>query len=651
MRVRRLPIAIAAVAGLLAAAAAAVVFAFVFVASVDVNRYKPELVEAVRERTGRVLSIDGELSLSLLPRLGLAIGSAHLSGPGGHGEFAQFDAAQVGVALWPLLSRRLVIERVALDGLKLEAVRRRDGSTNFDDLLLRARGARAPGAHPAPAAAAAALSIASLQLRQATLGWRDEASGGEWRLQQADLEAGPIASGTPGSLRLSGRLIGKRPLTDLAIELSSGYTVDFATLATRLAGFDLKARGKAAGAFAVDARLRGEFVGDPPRGPFEISDLNLALRAGHDIAGIFAGHGSIDPERETAALSLTGTLDGSMLHAKIATSRFSPMAIRYELQADRLDLDRLRAALDRAPADAAVDGAGSEAGVHSDEHARAGDAAVFPAALAGLEASGSARIGALTLRSIHATQVTAEIRSGANRIELTRLGAAVFGGALDARATLAGSGRHALQMRLAGVDAGMAVRALFGRDALDGHGDLRIDVTAGGGTPAALERSLDGTAALSLRNGAIVGVDLADVMHRLRLALAAARGGLAAIEQNTAAGDRTAFSSLDASFAIRNGIAHSDDLDLRSPLLRVAGSGDVDLARQRLDYAARVTLPESSSAGDPAGLAALRGLAVPVHLSGPFDALSWRIDPAPLAIDLAKRELARRLQQPLLRRR
>lgn len=645
MRVRRLPIAIAAVAGLLAAAAV------VFVASFDVNRYKPELVAAVRDRTGRVLSIDGELSLSLLPRLGLAIGPARLSGPGGHGEFAQFDAAQVGIALWPLLSRRLVIERVSLEGLKLEAVRRRDGSTNFDDLLRRARGAAGTDAHPAPAAAAAALSVASLQLRQATLGWRDETSGREWRLQQADLEAGRIASGTPGSLRLSGRLIGKRPLTDLAIELSSGYTVDFATLATRLAGFDLKARGNAGGASTLDARLRGEFVADPARGPFELSDLNLVLSAGHDIAGSFAGHGSIDPEREIAALSLTGTLDGSMLHAKIATSRFSPMAIRYELQADRLDLDRLRAVLEKPAADATVEGAGSETDAHTDEHARRGDAAVFPAALAGLEASGSVRIGALTLRGIHANQVTAEIRSGANRIELTRLGAAVFGGALDARATLAGSGRHALQMRLAGVDAGMALRALFGRDALDGHGDLRIDITASGGTPAALERSLDGAAALSLRNGAIVGVDLADAMHRLQRALAAVRGGLAAIEQASGARDRTAFSSLDASFAIRHGIAHNNDLDLRSPLLHVTGSGDIDLARKRIDYAVQVKLSESSSPGDPAGLAALRGLPVPVRLRGSFEALSWRIDPAPLAIDIAKRELARRLQPPLPRRR
>ncbi|MCD6732175.1 MAG: AsmA family protein [Burkholderiaceae bacterium] len=645
MRVRRLPIATAAVAGLLAAAAV------VFVASFDVNRYKPELVEAVRDRTGRVLSIDGELSLSLLPRLGLAIGPARLSGPGGHGEFAQFDAAQIGVALWPLLSRRLVIERVSLEGLKLEAVRRRDGSTNFDDLLRRARGVAAANAHPAPAAAAAALSVASLQLRQATLGWRDETSGREWRLQQADLEAGRIASGTPGSLRLSGRLIGKRPLTDLAIELSSGYTVDFATLATRLAGFDLKARGNAGGASTLDARLRGEFVADPAGGPFELSDLNLALSAGHDIAGTFAGHGSIDPEREIATLSLTGTLDGSMLHAKIATSRFSPMAIRYELQADRLDLDRIRAVLEKPAADATVEGAGSETDAHTDEHARRGDTAVLPAALAGLEASGSVRIGALTLRGVHANQVTAEIRSGANRIELTRLGAAVFGGALDARATLAGSGRHALQMRLAGVDAGMALRALFGRDALNGHGDLRIDVTASGGTPSALERSLDGTAALSLRNGAIVGVDLADAIYRLQRALAAVRGRLAAIEQSSGARDRTAFSSLDASFAIRHGIVHNDDLDLRSPLLHVTGSGDIDLARKRIDCAARVTLSESSSPGDPAGLAALRGLPVPVRLSGSFDALSWRIDPAPLAIDLAKREIARRLQPPLPRRR
>lgn len=107
-RGRRLAIALAAVVGTIAIAVVA------FVASFDANRYKPELVQAVRERTGRVLAIDGDLSLTLLPRLGLSIGPARLSGPGGRGEFAQFDSAQIGVALWPLLSRRVVVERVRL---------------------------------------------------------------------------------------------------------------------------------------------------------------------------------------------------------------------------------------------------------------------------------------------------------------------------------------------------------------------------------------------------------------------------------------------------------------------------------------------------------------------------------------------------------
>jgi len=204
-RGRRLAVALAAVAG-------AIVLAIVaFVASFDANRYKQELVDAVRVRTGRALSIDGELSLALLPRLGLSIGPARLSGPGGRGEFAQFDSAQVGVALWPLLSRRVVVERVRLEGLKFEGVRRRDGSTNLDDLLRTAApdGTATPGPQPAPGVAAAALTIASMQWHQATIGWRDEAAGTEWRLQQADLEAGRIANGTPGSLRLSGRCPGR----------------------------------------------------------------------------------------------------------------------------------------------------------------------------------------------------------------------------------------------------------------------------------------------------------------------------------------------------------------------------------------------------------------------------------------------------------
>lgn len=730
MRLRTLLIALGALLAL------AVVAAVAFVATFDANRYKPELVDLVRERTGRALSIDGELSLALLPRVGLSVGRARLSGTDGRGEFAQFDSAQVGVAFWPLLSRRIVIDRVMLDGLTLEGVRRRDGTTNLDDLL-RAGGA-APGGRPAagndPAAAggspdaagaaAAAITIAGLQLRNATIGWRDEAAGTEWRLQQADLETGRLASGEPGSARLSGRLIGKRPLVDVAIELSTGYLVDFATRATRLSGLELKVRGRAPAAPALDARLRGNVEADPQSGRYGLTGFELTARSGDGIdakldapalaisggdpggqpirarvsvdrdgrkvdatvsvsaparskdlivfgdvavdatvtgsrlqdGGIavsLEGDASVDRKREVAAMALRGRADGSALQAKLTATRFAPLVLRYEVQADRVDLDRYRAAPAGPAAVApAAERTSPDASVGTGDGARAGDAQAgaiaAPAALAGVDTGGSVRIGALKVAGVDAGNVVATIGSGNGRVELKRLTAAVFRGTLDASATLGEAGRHALRLKLTGADAGMALRELAGRDVLDGRGDLSLDVTANGRTLAALERSLDGTAALALRDGALKGVDLADVLRRVRQALAVARGSGSAIEQSAGGDERTAFSSLDASFVIRDGVARNDDLDLRSPLLRVSGAGRIDLPNRTVDYLARVSVVGTLAGQGGAELAALRGVTVPVELKGPFESMSYRVDVAGLAIDTAKQALTRKLQEKLL---
>jgi AsmA protein len=730
MRLRTLLIALGALLAL------GVIAAVAFVATFDANRYKPELVDLVREGTGRALSIDGELSLALLPRFGLSVGPARLSGPDGRGEFAQFDSARIGVAFWPLLSRRVVIDRVMLDGLKLEGVRRRDGTTNLDDLL-RAGGAAkdarpASAEHPggaagppdAAGAAAAAVTIAGLQLRNATIGWRDEAAGTEWRLLQADLETGRLASGEPGSARLSGRLIGKRPLVDVVIELSTGYLVDFATRTTRLSDFDLKARGRAPAAPALDARLRGNAEADPASGRFDLADVVLTARSGDGvdvmldapalavseggasgqpirarvrvdrdgrkidatvsvsaptrskdlivfgdvkaeatvagaqqpadgIALSLAGDASVDPKGETATLAVRGRADGSALQAKLTATRFAPLALRYELQADRVDLDRYRAA-PAGPAAAApvTGGAAPDGSGGTDDSARPGDsqagAIVAPAALAGVDTDGSVRIGTLKVAGIDASNVVATIASGNGRVDFKRLTATIFRGTLDASATLGEAGRHALRLQLTGADAGMALRELAGRDVLDGRGNLSLDVTGDGRTLAALERSLDGTAALALRDGALKGVDLAEVLRRVRQAMAAARGGGSAIERSTDGDDTTAFSSLDASFVIRDGVARNDDLDLRSPLLRVSGSGRIDLPQRSVDYLARVSVVGTLAGQGGTELAALRGVTVPVELKGPFTAMSYRVDVAGLAIDTAKQALTRKLQEKLL---
>ena len=81
--------------------------------------------------------------------------------------------------------------------------------------------------------------------------------------------------------------------------------------------------------------------------------------------------------------------------------------------------------------------------------------------------------------------------------------------------------------------------------------------------------------------------------------------------------DKTDFSELSASFAIKDGIAQNSDLKIVSPLLRVGGSGQVMLGARQIDYVAKPKIVGSlAGQGGPINLA---GIEVPVKIKGSWD--------------------------------
>jgi len=100
---------------------------------------------------------------------------------------------------------------------------------------------------------------------------------------------------------------------------------------------------------------------------------------------------------------------------------------------------------------------------------------------------------------------------------------------------------------------------------------------------------------------------------------------------------RTDFSDLSASFAIQNGIATTQDMAMNSPLLRVQGRGAVNLPQRAVDMVLDTRLVATlQGQGGPDA----RGFTVPVHVSGPFDHLSYRPDLSGISRD-ELRELTR----------
>ncbi|MGH8720883.1 MAG: AsmA-like C-terminal region-containing protein, partial [Burkholderiales bacterium] len=190
------------------------------------------------------------------------------------------------------------------------------------------------------------------------------------------------------------------------------------------------------------------------------------------------------------------------------------------------------------------------------------------------------------------------------------------------------------------------VKDLMARDALEGRGEVSVDLAAAGPTVNALKKSLAGSARVALKDGAVKGINLTEALRKTR----AAFGSKSAREQPSDTSQRTDFSAMSASFVVQDGVARNDDLDVRAPLLRVGGAGDIDIGNSQLDYLAKAAVVATSKGQSGADLEHLAGLTIPVKLTGPFDAPRYEIDYRSLAGDAAKAKVKEKAQQAVERK-
>jgi AsmA protein len=715
-------------------------------ATFDPNQYKPQIVDLVKERTGRTLTMDGKIGLTFFPRIGAHVEKVALSEPKGTKTFARVEDARVAVALLPLLSRQVIVDQVTLAGLAVDLVRYKDGRTNFDDLL----GEQKPPAKPAPkaeapAGAPLAIDVGGVSLRNASVGWRDETDGTDLRLSNVNLKTGRIASGVPGKLELAAKIDGRQPQAALQVNLDTGYRVNFETLAAALSSLDLKATGDAPGLAGFDARLKGDTVDYDPRAgridlagielaakskdgldaklsipklqlapdraeskaitgavklvkPQQTIDAKLALSAleakgkiiqfarfdvdldaktgdlavqgklgtpvtlsldtkqvqlpgiagdlalsGPDIPGkslkaAVKGGARADWGKRNANAELALKVDESNIQAKVGVANWAQPAINFDVVADRLNVDRYFPPA--KPGAAPAGGAGAPAG----GGAAAAEKPIDLAGLKTLNASGNVKVGALQVQNIKADNVAAGIKAAGGRLDVNPVSASLYQGTLAGAAALnANNNSFALKQTLTNVSVGPLLRDAANQDLLEGRGNVALDVTTTGNTVTALKKALGGAANVALRDGAIKGVDLAGTIRQARAML----GSKSALEQAAKGGQKTDFTELTASFAIKNGVARNDDLKGASPLLRLAGAGDVDIGEGRIDYLLKATLVATSTGQGGKDAAQVAGVTVPVKVTGPFDALRYSVDVGALASDVAKDALQRELERRL----
>jgi len=200
-----------------------------------------------------------------------------------------------------------------------------------------------------------------------------------------------------------------------------------------------------------------------------------------------------------------------------------------------------------------------------------------------------------------------------------------------------------INQALSGVNVAALTRDAADFNTLEGKGNIAMNLTMQGSTVGAMKKALNGTMSLNLADGAIRGINIA---KKLRDAQAMfGKGGGTAQTQSANQEEKTDFSELKASFKVNNGVAHNDDLSLKSPLLRVTGNGDINIGNDSIDYIAKATLAKTLEG--QGGRDTVGGITVPVRVSGPFTGLKYTLDFGAMVGEAAKEKVKTRLQDQL----
>ena len=647
---------------------------------VDPNDYRSEIEARAQQATGRPVRIAGKLELKLFPWIALQVREVSLGNPAGYGTepFLTVKHADLGVKLLPLLRKEVEVRRVALEGLAVNLVSRSDEDNNWKDLGQSDEPA-------APGTTVARTTIAGVDIKDATLVYRDEAEKSLTRLTHLQAHTGALGSDAPVPIHMEFDYDDGTPESAMHIAADAsvrkppdGSRIEIANLA--LEGSPMAAKAGAApdaagttfsvrspqlvldtdaetlapatldiryGSLPLKATATGEklFSDRVIAGKIEIERLSprelmksmgMEASKARDPRALTALAAKSDYRLTPKALLLSALaidLDDSHLRGSLGIDDLDTKALSFDLNIDAIDADRYR-----------------EPEVKPGAQQQAVPPTDLPRdALRKLEAKGVLRIGRLKVADLQLSEASVQVDASGGQVKLTPQ-AKLFGGAyagdihLDARAEPL---RLATNGRVRGVDVGSLANALLDTKRLVGRGDMNVALNGSGKTDTQMLKSLAGKYDLSVRDGAVNGVDL---WYELRRAYALVKRTAAPTRTEPV---RTRFKTMTGNGTLANGVIHDQDLRIDMDYIKARGKGTLAIESLAVDYrlvAEIYKLP----ADEGAEMADVKAMDIPIAVTGTLDDMKIRPDVGDLLkarvrkeVDKHKDDLKKKLDKKL----
>jgi AsmA protein len=587
---------------------------------IDASKYRAMLEQYAGEATGRKVTVGDDVSFSLFPWAGVSFSNLRVGNPQGFAEpeFAAVQSFQVRVKLLPLLSKDVQVDRLVIREPRLFLITNKDGQVSWDFSVKEAEKKKAAPAAGAPAAKPTlpikSLLVGELSLTKGSVALVDHRSESRSGISGLNLTLTDVSFNRPIRISFSAQVNNK----PVSAEGRLGPLGE--DLGARPVPFELKAS-----AFGqLSAQLKGslENILAAPRATLtievpEFSPRKLLAEAGQALPA------TADPKvlerlafkaavtADKTAASLTDgliALDDSKLTFTFKATEFSKPDLAFDLNLDQINLDRY------LPPKAEA-----KAGQPKNEPPAGEKKKADYAPLRKLVLNGSAKVGRLTVSNASMQDISLKIAARDGIISIDPFSMSLYQGKADGRTVVNLKGEApatAVQLNMTNVQVNPLLKDVAKKDFLEGSTHARVELTMSGEDAERIKQTLNGKGEFDLKDGAIVGVDLAGIARNVQSKLSGASTG--------GPKPRTDFAALNVPFTLQNGVWNTPGAELLSPFVRMQAAGKADLVKETLDFRVEPKVVGTlKGQGDTQNRS---GLMVPVIVSGTFNDPKFRPD-------------------------
>lgn len=593
-----------------------VISAVLLINSVNTERNKRAIQQAILTNTGYELTIAGDMEINFFPSLGLTLNDVRLKNPNSPQELASTSAAVLQVDLRALIGGELLIEELSTDDFHVNYYVDAQGNSIWDvgrgmagddveeaitaniEESIRLAEQQASGA--SDDSDMVTVSFQRIRISNASIDIQDLSQGIRYNINNLDLESNDTnLEGRPFDINVSFDFLnnGMSKATTMGLRSNIVADVNNGNISIRDLNFNLTPmllQGQIDFSNINDAMV---FEGSLKSSSFDVMGLMQTLGASESEQEFRVPDANAESrelafslnfngdETQLVIPNLTATLGNTELEAdanvRFATE-FAPSNITYNVISNGIDLTPFASQdEDAATTDIGIANEASVGGIASTTPAPPQTDIELPSELLrSVNVLGSISIESLIANDLLFTDINifTNIENGVLDIEIQPI--SVYDGSIQGNVRLDANNEDAsfsTQLSLSQLNIVDLTPSISRLNSVTGKLDVEVDYQASGSTTNELMESLTGSTSFAISENS---VDIG-LLKQVFTAISALSPNGGTIERWP---DVIQFSELGGYILFEGGIEENQQVNLRMDNFDISGTGGIDLAEQSFNY-------------------------------------------------------------------